>query len=558
MTAASYTSDLTAGTLYTDTEGSVSIATLSGGGGQNSLTDPETDDYIQGANSASRNPWGSGTRAILNTIGSTTIASGDALFLWAKADVGQLINSTAGGGVQVLIGNSTNALNAWYVNGNEDALGGWRCYVVDPSVATDNTYGNPNATRSVFGVGFNIPANGPSKGFPFKLDAIRHGRFATITGGTAPDAAATLDALATQNDLNANQWGQFSLINGVYQFQGGLQLGTSAAAVRVIDSSRAIFILDTIKVTSGFNRIEINNASSIVDLTAVSITSLGTTSKGTFVVVDNATVTLNGCTFVNMGTFTFNGGTNANTITGSTFRNCETVTQAGAVFTGCTFDSSFSSTSVVADDVDSITGCTFISDGTGHAVDLGTVSANTTVVWDNVLDDGAGSEWTGTTGVTVGVSGTANDAILVNVTGSNTLTVSVEAGATIPTIRNTGTGTVDIQAGNVTLTVTVQDGTGTAPVTITDESVNVYIEAAAGGPLTTGTQIIKGFANTSGVITDTRSLASDQPITGWARRASAADGALPSGTTYFKQANITGTFASSGNTPLTVVLSPDE
>jgi hypothetical protein len=36
-----------------------------GGGGQNALTSPETDDFIQGTNCVSRNPFSSSIRGII-------------------------------------------------------------------------------------------------------------------------------------------------------------------------------------------------------------------------------------------------------------------------------------------------------------------------------------------------------------------------------------------------------------------------------------------------------------------------------------------------------------
>jgi len=91
MAAPSYTTDLTS-IIDQNTGNTANFALVTdGGGGQNSLTAADTDDFIEGANCASRNPFSSSTRGILYDNGATTIASGDAVFIWAKADVAQAI-----------------------------------------------------------------------------------------------------------------------------------------------------------------------------------------------------------------------------------------------------------------------------------------------------------------------------------------------------------------------------------------------------------------------------------------------------------------------------------
>ena len=553
MTVASYTTDLT--DLYTDNQGTWTLIS-SGGGGQNALTDPETDDLIQGANCVSRNGFSSSIRGIINNIGATTVATDDAIYFWVKADIAAALNTTANGGIQVLVGSGTGAFDAYYVNGSDDAVGGWKCYVVDPTVTSSAQVGSPTATRSHFGARWDIPGSGPSKGFPFKIDAIRHGRFTTITNGTSPDPAATFSGLATENDRNDaspndNRWGQFQENNGTYLFQGGLQLGTSTTAVRFDDNSEGIFINDTPFVSSGFNRIEINNASSEVSWTAITITALGTTSPGTFEVVDNATVTFDSCTFTDMGAFTFNGGTNANTITNTTFRRCGLVTQGAATFTGCTFESGSSTTLLSADTINFVTDCRFVSNGTGHAVDLGTIDTtggDVTITWDNTLDDGAGTEWTGSTGL-VTSGGSTNSALLFATTGTNNVIIDVQSGASIPTVRWTGTAnSVDVQAGNVTTTVTVTDVFTGSPL----QNARVLLEADTGGSLAVGTDIISGLTDVNGQITDSRSFSGDQPVTGRVRRASSGFGAL------YKTGNITGTISATTGADFNIGLLPDE
>ena len=98
MAAASYTTDLT--DIFTDTGNFTLIS--SGGGGQNALTQPETDDYIQGSSSVSRNPWSSSIRGLVDdNVTAITVTAGDAIFIWTKADVAQALATKAVGSVIV-------------------------------------------------------------------------------------------------------------------------------------------------------------------------------------------------------------------------------------------------------------------------------------------------------------------------------------------------------------------------------------------------------------------------------------------------------------------------
>ena len=73
-----------------------------GGGGQNSLTAPETDDYIQGTEAVSRNPFSTSIRGVAYDRAAITVATDDAVFHWWKADVAAALDSFANGGVHLI------------------------------------------------------------------------------------------------------------------------------------------------------------------------------------------------------------------------------------------------------------------------------------------------------------------------------------------------------------------------------------------------------------------------------------------------------------------------
>ena len=474
---------------------------------------------------------------------TVVIPTGEAVFIWCYHGAMPTIADFSANGYDVIIGSSGADYYRFTVHG-KDTLpkGGWFNVAVDPLATPTLTVGTPTTTTNTFGSRCN-QLLGVAKGNPYANDYVRYGRSIIVDDGEIANPG-TFGAAATENDLVTNKWGLFESIAGGYGQKGLFQIGTVASLAYFKDSNVNIIIEDTLHVAAGFNEFEVLNAGSTVIWEGVQITALGTASKGKFTVTDNATVTKTGCTFNDMDAFVYQSNS---TITGAVFRRCGQITQGGSTITSSSIDSSTAAIAMVVSDLTLMTGNTFVSDAVGHAVDLGTVAATDTVIWDNTLDDGAGTEWTGSAGTTVGVSGTANDAILVSVDSGQTLTISVAAGATIPTVRNTGLGTVTVSAGEVTLTITVKDINDSSLL----ENAMVYVTAAAGGSLAVGTPIIdKILTNVSGISLDTRSYATDQPVVGKVRLSSASP--------FYKNAPIAGTINNVSGLSLTIQMISDE
>lgn len=433
MAAASYTTDLA--DIITDPANTTGWTLISsGGGGANSFTVPETDDYVQGTQCISRSPWSSSIRGMVYNS-AQTVAAGEAVWIWWKADVAQALAAKASGGIQALIGSGTGALNAWYVDGSDTyTFGGWKCVPIDPTVAASTQIGSPTSTTSFFGVRWNVPSAGPSKGFPFKIDAIRHGRALTITGGDLANGYGTFQAAADfQSDIT-RQWGQLQFGNGVYLMQGLLQLGTSGTAVDFRDSNRVVFVANTEYVASTFNGIEVDNASSRVDWTNVSISALGTVSKGYFNTLANADVNLDACTFTDMDTFVFQS---AGSVVDSTFRRCGQIILGGATMSGCLITRSTAATALLAgSSVSTLSNTSFVSAGTGHAIEI-------TAAGTYTLNGISFSGYAATNGTT------GNEAVYVNV-ASGSVTINSDSALSY----RTAGATVTVVAGQKTLSVT--------------------------------------------------------------------------------------------------------
>ncbi|KKS87951.1 MAG: hypothetical protein UV64_C0035G0001, partial [Parcubacteria group bacterium GW2011_GWC1_43_11b] len=368
MAAPTYASDLT--DLLIDMSSTTGWTAL--GGGASGLVAPETDFFIQGSNCISKAGWSSATKGMIYNVGSgQTVGSGKAVFMWIYYWAPNSMATETSGGMQLLIGSATTAFKQWYVRGSDTlTYGGWVCAVVDPTLAANATTGSPSSTLQYFGAQVNVPGAGPSKGQPLGVDAFRHGRDFTCTNGDVSNGYATFTGAATYNDDVSRRYGQFQAIDGGYLQQGRFLMGNSSTVVDFRDSNKFILIARTTKVSSSFNTFEVQNASSRVNWTNISITALGTTSRGNFVTTDNADINFDGCVFTDMGTFGFQSGS---TILNSTFRRCNLVTQSSAVFDSCTFEATNDSVkAVLSNNPANISNCTFISSGTKHAIEITT------------------------------------------------------------------------------------------------------------------------------------------------------------------------------------------
>lgn len=504
------------------------------------------------------------------------IPVGEVIIAWCFYAVGVNLETYANGGWRFGMGNVLGAWD-WYTIGGSDygrnPYGGWVNIAIDyRSTPTGQISSGRVDTPRYFGsVPYTI--NEITKGTPSAMDALRYGRgeiSVTGTGGSFSELSEYNDYNAggtppgtssTSVDSGRHRLGLFQEAAGTYLWKGLMSLGLTATSVTFSDSNETIIIEDCPHCSADFNKIEINNSSSSVTLSNITFISTATTAngKGELEVVANATVDLLGCSFNDMSKFVFNGGTNDNNVTNCTFNSCDEITQGGALMDGCKFNTTTATTAAIIstqatfDDLGGNAPNTFTGDGTttpGHAVDLGSISGNVTVIWNNILDNGVTnqSEWEGSTQApTAGTLGDANDAIKVQVLSGSSLKISVAAGATIPTVYHTSSGTVEITANEVTLTIIVKDiDTGSVI-----EGAMVYVTNSG----ETATYINKVETNASGQVTYTTSLGSAQTLAGKVRAATPATKAYSK---FYKSSPVAGTFSNIQDTNITIQLIPDE
>lgn len=616
MAAAAYTTDLT----LMDAAESLTGWAESTASGWTSIFSPvnDSDDFIQNAKCNSSTVKTGVGILFWNQGSGITLSTDDAVLIWAKWDAAPLLATEANGGIRVAMGSSLSVFYAFdYLGSDSYTYGGWRNLAMgdpdDAGITPDYTVGGiaSGFTKQYFGWAYNAPTSVPSKGNPYKVDALRYGRCdLRVNGGDVSNGYATFAGMALNNDYNDgtngyNRWGLFQATGGTnYLWKGLITLGyTSAIDFR--DSNRNITIDNVKHVTSAFNKISVEQATSNVEWTNINISALGTVSRGTFVATADATIVKDTCVFTDMLTFTYQSNSS---VDNCTYRRCDQIDIGGGALTNCVIEGSTNASAVVCTNLSEITDSHFIGDSTGHAVNLGTIGSTQSMDWKNTFDT--------TTYATVDGS-TGNEVILVSVSSGFTLTINVPAGYTKPTIYNTGAGTVLVVENPVTLTVTVKDsGTGNAiqnaavtikptnatgplpfeeSVTITQTtgtatvshtahgfSVGQKVEIAganendynrikeiltvptvdsytytvptgtaspATGTITSTAVIIDGLTDVSGQITDTRPYASNQPIAGTSKKGTSEP--------VYKSTPISNTIDSTSGLSITTLMNPD-
>jgi hypothetical protein len=447
MATPAYTTDLT-DLVDLDTTGGTAVEPSSGWIAGRSPDEADTDFPIQGTVHASLTMNTTGKCGILVPGSTFTWTSGDYMFGWVIWLAPGAIATYAAGGLAILLGSSAADYDVHYVGGKDFGkypYGGWQNFALDPERTPEEAFGTSPTAYHYVGAGANV-LTAVAKGSPLGFDVFRYGRGELlINGGSSGDGYATFAGIAAINDNNSNRWGLFQAIPGGYQWKGLMSFGPTSLT-EFVDSNKNIVIENTELVAADFNRIEINNASSVIDWTNISFSALGTVSKGEFEVIDNATVDMLSCVFTDMSTFIFQSNS---TLSVCTWRRCALVTAGGASFDRCDFDRSTATIALNVANLSQVSFCHFISDGTGHAVELTSLGTGT-MTWSSTHTGYASSD--GSTG---------NETLYVNV-GSGTLDLSIAAGADTPSIRTAG-ATVNIVS-SVDLTMTVKDESGSVIV----------------------------------------------------------------------------------------------
>ncbi|MHA2063211.1 MAG: hypothetical protein ACXABY_02400 [Candidatus Thorarchaeota archaeon] len=572
MAAPSYTTDLTTLSSASDAVGwaESSNAAWNDGGGPVA----ENDYLIQGACCVSESLKTGIGSMIYNNATGVTLNSGDVFMAWLTYLATNALADYAAGGMRMIIGDSLADFYSWDVGGADTNIyGGWQCIPVDPERAVDDTVGTPSGTWQYFGTAMNVTGN-VLKGNPHGTDALRYGRAEALLTDGESASPATFAGFSACNDTPTNRWGLLQEVDGGYFWQGLMSLGKSGSPVYFNDSGINITVSAPFKVASSFNRIEINDSSSCIIWDAISFTALGASSPGYLEMVANADFDVLGCQFKDMGSFVFGSNASANN---SIWRGCSQITACGLPFTNnqvldyvgpaCT------AALVWPVDVDldgKLDGTTF-EKGTNahHAIELGTTSPSNLTVRSCTFSGFAGSdneddavfyvkrssgsvnigavECTGTiTYKTDGAAVNITQGVSTQVTVQNAQTgcwlanarVLVEAGAGGPFPYQEAVENLSYAASVVTAShpdhglgsgdwVVIRGASegqynGVWQITVSSASVYTYAVSTSPTSPASGCAVatfapIHALTSASGLVSDTRTYASDQPFTGRVR-----------------------------------------
>jgi len=628
---ATYSTDLStlttaeSGTWY-ELTGTILGFTLSGAGSPSI----DTENYIQGTNCYSQTT-GKAVDAEISIVfdngSGYSFSAGDVVFGWCFYAVGVNLKTKANSGWMFVICDSLTTGDYFVIGGSDSGrnpYGGWMNVAIDPTATESGTLGagGNGGTYRYFGQVCNTLGE-ISKGTPSGVDAIRAGRgiiSVTGSGGSFTELASYNDynggstppgSGSTSVDSGRHVLGLFQENGGVFLWKGLLSFGTSSTSVTFSDSNETIIIDDCPHTYASFNKIEVHNASSSVTLTNISFISTASTAngKGYFEMVDNATVTLNGCLFLSMGTFIFQSN---GSINNCSFVGCGQITHGGADFESCSFqgyegtsDTAYMTYAVAADPDGELDNCSFTK-GTAstHAIEFDATNTPTTITLRGINFSGYNAS-NGNTDSTLYFPSTSKS-YTVNLVGcSGNISYKVGSGGSVTLVSNPVTFLVtvkDIETGSViqnarvfspvtsgvnfpylasvsivssgtTATVThtghglatndwvwikganedAYNGSYQITVTGTDTYTYTMTESTsspATGTITSTFVVLSGLTDINGQISDSRTYSSDQPVGGWGRKADSSP--------FFKSQPISDTIDNADGLSITLFLSRDE
>ena len=482
----------------------------------------DTTFAIQGLQAIERSTAGGTTGTVFTAASALDLTGGNHIYVWTIAPAPGVTDTLQNGGVGIAIGDSRTVYVLFHVEGGEtyaDSGRTGKCYPIQfvntasLVVPYRTLIGSPSAAPD--SAGARTTVSGKAK---FAVDAVRLGTGGFITDGEVADPA-TFQGFGTENTLIDNRWGILTRIAGSFELQGKFVIGQNASKVATQahfeDSNVNIIIPDTPHTSTDFSEFIFDHASTISKWTNINITALGTNNRGTITVnAASPAVDWTDCTWTGIAVTTMQADT---TSIGHIWRDTDQVISNGGSITNGLFDKS-RAVSALDSDLAGITTCTFASAGTGHAVDAGTITASVSKTWNS--NDSGYAAVDGSTG---------NETILVSVDSGFTLTINVASGASTPTIKNDGLGTVTVVA-SVGLDWTVIDKAGSA---IAGAQISCYL-VSDNSEVITPTD-----TNVSGIVSD--SYAGSTPVDMYyrVRKSSAGD-------TKYKLFSAFGTIGTSG------------
>lgn len=449
---------------------------------------------------------------------------GQLIYIWANFLAPALLVNQNANGFGIFLESSTPGIGQyhyWTFEGADTYDGGWKRLILDPTLPASTSAGTAINIGAIRYIGLFADVGNTTARFDNLIcDSIDVGTGLSVTGTSTLGLFTEL-----ANNEATNRYGVLTSLNDsdtAFQIAGKLELGnTAGAASTITDVDSKVFVAEnkyyngtavvnsvpaafyginvvggtgtqtldfgqTVGSTGGRNGITLVGNDSYqfnIDFNDGNVESsdwLGCTLEnidGTLS-FDSATDQFRGNTLVACGSVTFATGT---TLSESTFVNSSRLILNGtASASQCIFIESSDTAAVQAESVGNVLNCSFTKGtNTSHAVEMTTAPAST-ITW--TCTDPGSSYVTGTSGTNVATGTSGNEHIYINPPSptSQTVTISVGAGAVVPSVRKGSnfTGQVDVLAGQTTVTVSPLIANSEVRVYSRDGSGNNDVELA--------------------------------------------------------------------------------
>lgn len=446
-------------------------------------------------------------------------ADGDLFYIWVNFLPSPLLNTQALGGLGIMMEStapSASQYTLFYFEGRDTYTGGWIRLAIDPTKVPSEDVGTAFDPTSVryFGA-FAYNNQGTAKYDNFVWDQCAHGKGLIVTGSSTLGLAQELIA-----DEEANRHGVVTALNKsgtAAEILGKITLGDNVGtlATTITDEDSKFYVAEpkyyetTLKASVPLDLMGISIVGNATGDTSVILGQpVGTTQgRNGIAVVGNSTYNfgldrddgaveaadLYGCSLENLtgvlsldGNHDFNGDTmsgcgGVSVANGATIKNLTSVSSGLITLTGSAalnsplIINSSASSSILAASLNNVIGGNITSDGSNHAIEVNATGGGS-MSFDCITSGfdattGAASPYTPTS--------TGNEDIyFTDSNAGNTYTVSVAAGATIPSIRSAG-AIVNVVAGLVTITIS-------AAISLVGAEIRIYdLDNAPAGSLGT-------------------------------------------------------------------------
>lgn len=532
-------------------------------------------------------------------------ASGKHLRMWVNTTNSPYMETFANGGYEVYMYDGTNTQYITFF-GSDTYAGGWFNLVIDCALFTSLTLAN--ARR--WGIRCQHTANAKNVVNTW-VDFIRYTDGYYVTGGTLEDKVRLTDiATADKGTTTLYGYGIVENIEGVYLAYGKLQIGNGSTTT-YFEMDGDVLVFTDKPVGDGLYAINGNGSGCDVVIVNSTIKASGTGNDNrpdiNMVTGSPNSVSITSTVFIRGGTFTFTSG---QTITGNTFNDCGQIIAGGADLTNCiiqgyegTSDTGALSYDVAIDPDGYLDNMEFTK-GTAstHAIVFGDTIPSSITLRDcsfsgyNTSNGQADStlyfaDTTGTITVNlIGCSGNIsyksagatislvtdpitfqvtvrdvntnavieNARVLVWVTDGTNYpyqeSVTITSSGTTATVSHTGHGMV---TNDYVIIVGANEDAYNGVHQITYISADSYsytmadtASSPATGTITATFAVISGLTNSGGIISDSRSWTSSQPIAGRVRKATIG--------TLYKEQPIADIIDNANGLSITVLLIPDE